>query len=175
MIRISQSFPPSIVPNSHLSFRTSRGPRRLHHNIIASFARRNFFYPSRRRAARPQARPCDGELPPSVRCPTVELCGFVAVQSSMQPIMVYQWKYLEMFCAGFEGLVGSRMMSRWIPLVMKHILLTCSNSCEPDDVPRQCLLQFVHQSSSILTGWRFEPSEKYEFVSWDDYSQYMEK
>ena len=27
-----------------------------------------------------------------------------------------------------------------------------------------------------LTGWWLTyPSEKYEFVSWDDYSQYMEK
>jgi hypothetical protein len=28
----------------------------------------------------------------------------------------------------------------------------------------------------ILSGWWLTyPSEKYEFVSWDDYSQYMEK
>ena len=26
-----------------------------------------------------------------------------------------------------------------------------------------------------MTGWWFQPSEKYEFVSWDYYSQYMEK
>jgi hypothetical protein len=28
--------------------------------------------------------------------------------------------------------------------------------------------------NSMLVGG-FNPSEKYEFVSWDDYSQYMEK
>ena len=28
----------------------------------------------------------------------------------------------------------------------------------------------------IMSGWWYiYPSEKYEFVSWDDYSQYMEK
>jgi polyphosphate kinase 2 (PPK2 family) len=27
----------------------------------------------------------------------------------------------------------------------------------------------------MITAWWFEPSEKYEFVSWDDYSQYMAK
>ena len=27
----------------------------------------------------------------------------------------------------------------------------------------------------VITGWWFEPSEKYGFVSWDNYSKYMEK
>ena len=26
-----------------------------------------------------------------------------------------------------------------------------------------------------ISGWWFQPSEKYEFVSWDDYSQYIWK
>jgi len=30
--------------------------------------------------------------------------------------------------------------------------------------------------SKFLAGWWYTyPSEKYEFVNWDDYSQYMEK
>jgi polyphosphate kinase 2 (PPK2 family) len=30
---------------------------------------------------------------------------------------------------------------------------------------------------NIATGWWFQPTplKKYDFVSWDDYSQYMEK
>ena len=33
---------------------------------------------------------------------------------------------------------------------------------------------FENHHNHLLVGG-FKPSEKYEFVSWDDYSQYMEK
>jgi len=39
-------------------------------------------------------------------------------------------------------------------------------------------LEFMNIFAGVMTfpGWWYTyPSEKYEFVSWDDYSQYMEK
>ena len=34
----------------------------------------------------------------------------------------------------------------------------------------------VFPNDTNISGWWYtNPSEKYEFVSWDDYSQYMEK
>jgi hypothetical protein len=44
------------------------------------------------------------------------------------------------------------------------------------DIPGSLKLDRVHPLTSYNSGWWFPyPSEKYEFVSWDDYSQYMEK
>ena len=81
-----KDFTPS-MSKSKLGFRTSRGPRRLHQNFITSFATRN-FYPSRRRwRGRPGRRWWTSTV-----CPRgVQLfSGFVAVESSFGPIMVYQ-------------------------------------------------------------------------------------
>ena len=44
------------------------------------------------------------------------------------------------------------------------------------EISRRLLLGKIQkQIETNITGWWYSyPSEKYEFVSWDDYSQYME-
>ena len=84
-------------------------------------------------------------------------------------------------CSGLRNVHFPPVMYR--RLGPRPVACSCTSNKWPEGAHGWCNQHFgksindspLWQSRMTVSGWWFQPSERYEFVSWDDYSQYMEK